>query len=57
MNTLIRMISLAALSCIISSVSLTAFADDAGNKNLGTKIEIKDFAFSPSKITVKSGRR
>lgn len=57
MTTLTRRIRIAALSCVISSAFLSAFADDAGNKNVGTKIEIKDFAFSPQKITVKSGEK
>lgn len=57
MTTLIRRIPLAALACVIISVSLSAFADDAGNKNPGAKIEIKDFAFNPPTITVKSGEK
>jgi plastocyanin len=49
---------MAALICGISSVALSVFADDAANTSAGSKqnkIEIKDFAFNPQTLTVKSG--
>jgi plastocyanin len=54
-------IKIAALLCGISSLSLFAYAGDT--KNTGSsgagenKIEIKDFAFNPQTITVKSGEK
>jgi plastocyanin len=57
MTTLIRRIKIAALLCAISSFSLSALADDASGATAGGKIEIKDFAFNPQKITVKSGEK
>jgi len=60
MTTLIRRIKIAALLCAISSFSLSALADDASGATAGgkvNKIEIKDFAFNPQKITVKSGEK
>jgi plastocyanin len=60
MTTLIRRIKIAALLCAISSFSLLALADDTSGTTAGgkvNKIEIKDFAFNPQKITVKSGEK
>ena len=60
MTTLIRRIKIAALVCGISSPSLSALADDASSGTAASKankIEIKDFAFNPQKITVKSGEK
>ena len=60
MITFIHKIEMAALICGISSVAMSAFADDASNTSAGSKsykIEIKDFAFNPQKITVKSGEK
>jgi len=60
MTTLISKIKMAAVICGISSLSLSAFADDASSAAAGSKvnkIEIKDFAFNPQKITVKSGEK
>ena len=60
MTTLIRKIKVAVLICGISSFALSGFADDAATTSGGSesiKIEIKDFAFNPQKITVKSGEK
>jgi len=61
MNTCIRKIKVAALLCGISSLSLVAFAGDTKNTSSSgvgeNKIEIKDFAFNPQTITVKSGEK
>ena len=60
MTTLIRRIRIAALVCGISSLSLSALADDASSATAAgkvNKIEIKDFAFNPQTITVKSGEK
>ena len=61
MNTFTSKIKIAALLCGISSFSLVAFAGDmkdTGSNGAGeTKIEIKDFAFNPQNITVKSGEK
>jgi plastocyanin len=59
-TTLIYKINIIALICGISSLGLLVFADDAANTSAGsksTKIEIKDFAFNPQKITVKPGEK
>jgi plastocyanin len=59
MNTLIPKIQIAAILCAVSSVSLFASAGEMANTGSTsaseTKIEIKDFAFNPQTITVKSG--
>ena len=59
MNTLISKIKIAALLCGISGFSVLALAGemkDTGTSGAGqNKIEIKDFAFNPQTITVKSG--
>jgi plastocyanin len=61
MTTFTSKIRIAALLCGISSLSLVAFAGDM--KNTGSngsgenKIEIKDFAFNPQTIKVKSGEK
>jgi plastocyanin len=60
MITFIQKIKVAALICGISSLGVSAFADGPANTNAGGKsnmIEIKDFAFDPQKITVKSGEK
>lgn len=60
MTTFVQKIKVAALICGISSFGISAFAGDAANTNAGSKsnmIEIKDFAFNPQKITVKSGQK
>jgi plastocyanin len=60
MTTLIHTIKMIALICSISSLGLSVFADDAANTSSGSKqnkIEIKDFAFNPQKIMVKSGEK
>jgi len=52
-----------ALLCVISFLNLSIFAlagemkeaDSTGNKQ--NKIEIKDFAFNPQTLTVKSGEK
>ncbi|HJY20594.1 MAG TPA: cupredoxin family copper-binding protein [Chthoniobacterales bacterium] len=59
MNTFISKIKIAAVLCGISGFSALALAGEM--KDTGTsgasqnKIEIKDFAFNPQTITVKSG--
>ena len=61
MTTFTPKIKIAALLCGISSFSLVAFAGDmkdTGSSGAGqNKIEIKDFAFNPQTITVKSGEK
>ena len=56
MNTIISKIAIAAL---LSGFSLFAVADEMKDAARGNakenKIEIKDFAFNPQNITVKSG--
>ena len=52
---------MAALLCGIAFLNLSLFAlagemKDAGS-TAGTKIEIKDFAFNPQTVTVKSGEK
>ena len=58
MNTLISKITIAAL---LSGFSLSALAGemkDTGSSGAGqNRIEIKDFAFNPQTITVKSGEK
>ena len=59
MTTLIPKIRITVLLCGLSSLFLSAIAGemkDAGNIGASeNRIEIKDFAFSPQTITVKSG--
>jgi plastocyanin len=61
MTTLISKIRIAALLCAISFSSLSGIAgqmkdtDSIGTS--GNRIEIKDFAFNPQTITVKSGEK
>ena len=59
MTTLIPKIRITVLLCVLSSLFLSAIAGemkDAGNIGASeNRIEIKDFAFSPQTITVKSG--
>jgi plastocyanin len=61
MNTFISKIKIAALLCGISGFSLLAVAGEmkgTGSSGAGqNKIEIKDFAFNPQTITVKSGEK
>ena len=61
MNTLISKIKIAAVLCGISGFSVLALAGemkDTGTDGAGqNKIEIKDFAFNPQTITVKSGEK
>ena len=61
MNTFISKIKIAAVLCGISGFSALALAGemkDTGTGGAGhNKIEIKDFAFNPQTITVKSGEK
>lgn len=61
MNTFITKITIAALLCGITGFSVMAVAGemkDTGSSGVGqNKIEIKDFAFNPQTITVKSGEK
>jgi plastocyanin len=61
MNTFITKIKIAALMCGITGFSVMAVAGemkDTGSSGAGqNKIEIKDFAFNPQTITVKSGEK
>ena len=61
MNKCISKIKIAALLCGISGFSFLAIAGemkDASSSAAGqSKIEIKDFAFNPQTITVKSGEK
>ena len=57
MKTLISGLKIVMLVCGINALSLSVFAgaNDTNAASKQTKIEIKDFMFNPSKITVKSG--
>jgi plastocyanin len=61
MTTFTLKLKIAALLCGISSLTLVVFAGDMKNTSSGgageNKIEIKDFAFNPQTITVKSGEK
>ena len=61
MNTFITKIKIAALLCGITGFSVMAVAGemkDTGSSGAGqNKIEIKDFAFNPQTLTVKSGEK
>jgi plastocyanin len=61
MTTFISKIEIAALLCGISSFSLVAFGGEMKNTDATgrgeNKIEIKDFAFNPQTIKVKSGEK
>jgi plastocyanin len=58
MTTLISRIRIAALLCSISFSALAGDMKDAGSAGAGeNRIEIKDFAFNPQTITVKSGEK
>jgi plastocyanin len=61
MTTLISRIRIVALLCSISFLSLSPLAGemrDTGSVGAReNKIEIKDFAFNPQTITVKSGEK
>ncbi len=58
MTTLISKIQIAALLCTISFSSFGLAGEMKDTDNIGAggnRIEIKDFAFNPQTITVKSG--
>ena len=61
MNTFISKIKIAALLCGISGFSVLALAGEMKDKGTSgadqNKIEIKDFAFNPQTLTVKSGEK
>jgi len=61
MTTLISKIRIAALLCGISYLFLSAIAGEMKDADKtgasGNRIEIKDFAFNPQTITVKSGEK
>ena len=61
MTTLISKIRIAALLCSISFSFLSALAGEMKDTDSvgasGTRIEIKDSAFNPQTITVKSGEK
>ena len=63
MTTLTRRNKTIALLCAISCLNLSAFAlagdmkDAATTSSKQNTIEIKDFAFNPQTITVKSGEK
>src|SRR5215469_18061549 len=58
MNTLINKITIAALLSGFSLSALSGEMKDATSSGAGqNKIEIKDFAFNPQSITVKSGEK
>jgi plastocyanin len=63
MNTLNARKKVAALSCAIAFLNLSLFAlagemkNDDSTSSRQNRIEIKDFAFNPQTITVKSGEK
>src|SRR5580765_4838041 len=58
MNTIISKITIAALLSGFSLFAVAGEMKDASTGNgKGNKIEIKDFAFNPQNITVKSGEK
>ena len=58
MNRLISKITIAALLSGFSSFAIAGEMKDTGSSGAGqNKIEIKDFAFNPQTITVKSGEK
>ena len=58
MNRLISKITIAALLSSFSFSALAGETKDTGSSGAGeSKIEIKDFAFNPQTITVKSGEK
>ena len=58
MNTLIKKITIAALLSGFSLLAVAGEMKDSGSRGAGqNKIEIKDFAFNPQTITVKSGEK
>src|SRR5215510_15094801 len=58
MNTLINKITIAALLSGFSFSALSGETKDTGSSGASqNKIEIKDFAFNPQTITVKSGEK
>jgi plastocyanin len=58
MNRLVSKITIAALLSGFSFSALAGETKDTGSSGAGqNKIEIKDFAFNPQTITVKSGEK
>ena len=58
MNTIISKITIAALLSGFSLFALAGEMKDSGSSGAGqNRIEIKDFAFNPQTITVKSGEK
>ena len=58
MNTIISKIAIAALLSGFSLFALAGEMKDASSNGAGqNKIEIKDFAFNPQTLTVKSGEK
>jgi plastocyanin len=58
MNTIISKIAIAALLSGFSFAALAGDTKDTGSSGAGqNRIEIKDFAFNPQTITVKSGEK
>ena len=61
MNTFTSKIKIVALLCGISGFSVLTIAGDIKNTSSSgageNKIEIKDFAFNPQRITAKSGQK
>ena len=58
MNTLVSKITIAAFLSGFSLFALAGEMKDTGSSGAGqSKIEIKDFAFNPQTITVKSGQK
>jgi plastocyanin len=61
MTTLISKIRIAAILCSISFSSLSALdgetKDAGGGGTMGNRIEIKNFAFNPQTLKVKSGEK
>ena len=58
MNTFLSKITVAALLSGFSLFALAGEMKDTGSSGAGqNKIEIKDFAFNPQTITVKSGEK
>ena len=57
MNTCISKITIAALLCGFSLLAVAGMKDTSTGNAKENKIEIKDFAFNPQNITVKSGEK
>jgi plastocyanin len=60
-TTLISRIGIAAILCAISFPAISALTGEVNDSGSvaarGSRIEIKDFAFNPQTITVKSGEK